>query len=170
MFLFYYVSLCTESNLHYINISWLLNSHSSTTQSIRLFEMALILPIFISVLFAGTLADTKILDTPDGKIGPETCVRSCSGVDKDYSRWTDSGNNPGKVYKWIDMSGCEFVSQPVITVTSGQGTENDGLCPSFTAAYVQSKKFFLYSVTNFRADTMKNNACRVFWTATGFTC
>ena len=131
--------------------------------------MALLLPIAVLVLLASTQADIKILSTPDEKTGPEPCIRTCSGVDKNYSRWYNSDTNPGKVFKWIDMSDCDFVSQPIVTAVSGSGA-SDGLCPSFTAAYVQSNKFFLYSVTNFSTDTMKNNACRVFWTATGFTC
>ena len=132
--------------------------------------MALILPIFISVLFAGTQADIKILDTPDGKTGPEPCARVCSGVDKDYTGWVDSDTNPGKVFKWMDMSGCNFVSRPIVTAVSGSGASSSNLCPSFTVSRVESDRFFVYSVTYFRADTMKNNACRVDWTATGFTC
>ena len=159
----------------YINLSSQLHSLSPTlilndSYSIQLFDMEILLPIFVSVLLASAQADIKILSTPDGVTGPEPCIRTCSGVDKNHSRWYNSDTNPGKVFKWIDMSGCDFVSQPVVTAMSGEGIGNEGLCPSFTAAYVQSNKFFIYSVTDFRADTMKNNACRVFWTATGFTC
>ena len=132
--------------------------------------MVLLLLIFLSVLLAGTQADTKILDTPDGKLGLEPCVRVCSGVDKDYSGWENSRNNPGKVFKWIDMSGCNFVSRPIVTAVSGSGASSSNLCPSLTASKVDSDRFFVYSVPNFTANTIINNACRVDWTATGFTC
>ena len=79
--------------------------------------------IFVSVLLASTQADIKILSTPDGKMGPEPCVRVCSGVDSDYSGWWGSGSHEGKVFKTLRFEGCDFVSVPVVTAmtTGGYG-------------------------------------------------
>ena len=162
---------CLRSlNLHYINIS---PGHSTLilqVQQHKVFElsnMARLLPMFISVLLASTQADIKIVSTPDGKMGSEPCVRTCSGVDKDYSGWYNAGSYyPGKVHKYIDMSGCDFVSQPVVTAVSGNGY----LCPSFIVTYVRSDYFTLFSVSDFTKDKMWQHQCRVYWTATGFTC
>ena len=126
--------------------------------------------MLVSVLLAGTLADIKILDTPDGKIGPEPCVRVCSGVDKNYSGWYDSDSNPGKVYMPINMTGCDFVSQPIVTAVSGSGVGLSNLCPSLTVTLVRSHFFYLFSVSDFTKNKMKLHQCRVYWTATGFTC
>lgn len=133
--------------------------------------MALLLvQIFVLVLSSGALADIKILDTPDGKMGPEPCVRVCSGIDRDYTGWDDSSENPGEVYKWIHgMSGCGFVSAPVVTVSGGSISSSD-LCPSFTHYLVSNTEFFLYSVSGSSRDKMINHKCEVYWTATGFTC
>ena len=128
--------------------------------------MALLLPMLISVLLAGAQADIKIVSTPDGKIGPEPCIRTCSGVDKDYSGWHAAPYYPGKVHKSIYMSGCDFVSEPVVTAVSG----NNYLCPSFTVANVHSNYFYLYSVSDSTKGKMNQYHCRVYWTATGFTC
>ena len=130
--------------------------------------MALLLPMLISVVIASTQADIKIVSTPNGKLGPEPCIRTCSGVDKDYSGWHAAAYYPGKVHKSIYMSGCDFVSEPVVTAVSGNG--NGYLCPSFTVTYVRSGYFLLYSVSDFTKDKMSQYQCRVYWTATGFTC
>ena len=132
--------------------------------------MTRLLPMFVLVLLAGTQADIKILDTPDGKAGPEPCVRVCSGVDKDYSGWYDSDHNPGNVYKPINMTGCDFVSQPTVTAVSGSGVGLSNLCPSLTVTLVRSHFFYLFSVSDFTKDKMRQHQCRVYWTATGFTC
>ena len=126
--------------------------------------------MLVSVLLASTQADIKILDTPDGKMGPESCFRVCSGVDKHYIGWSDSVNNPGKVYKYIDMSNCDFVSRPVVTAVSGSGVGGSNLCPSLTVPHVRSNYFHLYSVSDSTKDKMSQYQCRVYWTATGFTC
>ena len=133
--------------------------------------MVLLLPILVLFLFSSTRADTKIVSTPDGKTGPEPCVRVCSGVDKDYTRWDNSGLYSGKVIKYIDMSGCDFVSPPIVTAVSG-GLKDDEwtFCPSFNVPKVYSSYFALYSVTDFTGNMMKENECKVFWTATGYTC
>ena len=136
----------------------------------RLSDMARLLPIYVSVLLASAQADIKILNTPDGRIGPEPCVRVCSGVDKNYSGWYDSDPNPGKVYKGINMSGCDFVSEPVVTAVSGNGFNTFNLCPSFTVTYVHRDLFYLYSLSDFTKEKMNQHQCRVYWTATGFTC
>ena len=132
--------------------------------------MVILLPVFVSVLLAGTLADTKILDTPDGKLGPEPCVRVCSGVDKDYTGWVNSGYHSGKVNKKIDISGCDFVSVPVVTVVSGGFAGKYRVCPSVTVSWVSISYFNLYSVSDITKNRMIESKCRVYWTATGFTC
>ena len=68
------------------------------------------------------------------------------------------------------MSGCDFVSEPVVTAVSGSGVDNYHLCPSLTVAYVDSDCFMLYSVSDYTSSNIRNNQCRVYWTATGFTC
>ena len=64
---------------------------------------------------------------PLGKMCPEPCVSVCSGVEKDYSGWINSHNRPGKVYKSIVTTGCDFVSQTdtkiVSTLDSTMGSE-----------------------------------------------
>ena len=134
--------------------------------------MEILLPIFVSVLFVGAQADIKMVSTPDGKMGPEHCLRVCSGVDKNYYGWINSQDNRGKVLKWIDMSGCDFVSEPVVTVGSSSGDRSTmtNLCPSFTVTDGRIKEFLLNSVSDFDRYKMANRQCRVFWTATGFTC
>ena len=132
--------------------------------------MVFLLPLFVSVLLVGVEADIKILNTPDGNMGSEPCVRACSGVDNDFAGWTDSGYNPGKVLKYIRMPDCDFVSAPVITAVSGGGVGNSALCPSFTVSHVQSFGFKLYSSTDFTSYKMAQHKCMVYWTATGFTC
>ena len=132
--------------------------------------MVLLLPMFISVLLTSTQADTKILSTPDGKMGPDPCARVCSGVDKKHTVWLDSGYYPGKVNKRISMFGCEFISTPVVTVVSGGGADGYKICPSLTVADVTHSSFLLYSVSDFTKDKIVQSKCRVYWTATGFTC
>ena len=133
--------------------------------------MVLLLSIFISVLLVGAQADTKILNTPDGKTGPEPCIRVCSGVDKNFSGWDNSPQNPGKVYKFINIYGCGFVSPPIVTAVSGSGHDLAyKLCPSFSVNQVTSSSYHLYSVTDFTAYNMRQHQCRIYWTATGFTC
>ena len=133
-------------------------------------DMTLLVPILVLFLLASSQADIKILDTPDGKMGPEPCVRVCSGVDKDYSGWIDSDLNPGKVHKYIDMSGCDFVSQPVVTAVSGNGVRYGGTCPTFHVSTVRRYGFALYSLSDFTKDIARRSRCKVFWTATGFAC
>ena len=84
--------------------------------------------IFVLILLAGVQGDIKIVDTPDGRMGHENCARICSGVDKDYSGWGNSGFHPGKTYKWVYITDCDFISAPVITVTS-RGVY--GFCPTY---------------------------------------
>ena len=130
--------------------------------------MARLLPMLISVVIASSQADTKIVSTPDGKMG--SCIRVCSGVDEDYSRWENSGSKFGKVWMTINMTGCDFVSQPVVTAVSGSGDSYSRLCPSLTVPHVRSDYFHLYSVSDSTKDEMIQYHCRVYWTATGFTC
>ena len=130
----------------------------------------LLQPMIMLVLLGhGIEADTKIVSTPDGTMGPDPCVRTCTGVDNDYGGWHDSGWHPG-VWKYIYMSGCDFVSKPVVTVTSAGDVGHDRTCPTFSVTYVSSDFFNLYSVQDFTKDKMREKQCSVFWTATGFIC
>ena len=127
------------------------------------------LTIFALFLLAGVQGDIKILDTPDGTMGHETCARICSGVDKEYTRWSDSRASPGKTYNYVYMSDCEFISPPVVTVTS-RGVSDSRLCPPVTISKVYSWRIFIYSVPDFTADKMREHQCSIFWTAVGFVC
>ena len=129
--------------------------------------MSLLLPIFVWVLFACTQADTKIVSTPDGTMGPEPCIRTCSGADKNYYGWS---NQYGIVSKKIDMSECDFASPPVVAAVSGSGAGKDMLCPSINVPDLKSDEFTLYSSSFYTADIVKRNKCIVYWTATGFIC
>ena len=133
-------------------------------------DMALLLSLLFLVLLVSTVeADIKILDTPDGKMGPEPCVRVCSGVDKEHTGWTTYN---GRVYKAIYMSGCDFVSPPVVTMVSASGVNNPNyLCPSFTVYQSLSSEYFLpISESGYTKEKMRLYQCRIYWTATGFTC
>ena len=133
--------------------------------------MALLLqPMMMLVLLGhGIEADTKIVSTPDGNMGPEPCVRTCSGVDNDYGRWRNSGEDP-RVTKFISMSGCDFVSKPVVTAVSAGEFGSDRTCPSFSLRHVQESFFWLYSVQHLTEEQMREMQCSVYWTATGFIC
>ena len=125
--------------------------------------------IFVLILLAGVQGDIKIVNTLSGRLGHEPCARICSGVDQDYKRWGDSTASPGKTYKNIYMTDCDFISAPVITVTS-LGVSDYYLCPTFTIAYVYNNRFRLYSVPDFTADKMRRYLCVIYWTAVGFVC
>ena len=138
-------------------------------KSYLLYDMALqLIPMILLILIASSQADIKILSVPNGRLGPEPCVRVCSGFDKDYSTWYNSRDNPGKVVKLIEIHDCGFVSPPVITAVSGG--KSTWLCPSFTVQFLYSSSFYLFSVSEFTRDEMMKNNCNVYWTATGFTC
>ena len=130
------------------------------------------LPIFVLVLLVvSAQSEIKIVSIPDGEMGAAPCATTCAGVDKDYSGWMESNFNTGKVLKWIDMSGCDFVSSPVVTVSSECGISAHHIwCPSFTVAFVFNERFLLYSLSDSTKDEMSRYQCRVYWTATGFTC
>ena len=132
--------------------------------------MVLLLPIFITVLLAGTVADTKILSIPDGKLGPEPCIRTCTGVDKDYSGWVDDSRIvSGTVLKSILIDDCDFVSPPVVTVTT-KGANVYSRCPSVHLIYTWGHLFQVRSVSKFTKRGMISNKCDIHWTATGFIC
>ena len=136
--------------------------------------MARLLQMFVLVLIAGLHADMKILSTPDGKIGPEPCVRVCFGVFMDFRAWFDSDANPGKVgtnWNSISMSDCDFVSAPIVTAVSSSGHDSGyGLCPSLTVTVTRSSFFRIYSASDFTRDKIIQNQCKIYWTASGFTC
>ena len=131
--------------------------------------MTLLLPMFVLVLLAGTQADIRIVSTPDRKMGAIPCVRTCSGVDKNYAGWYNY--RYGIVSKRIDMSDCDFVSQPIVTAVSGSSPGKNMQCPSLNLPDVKSGEFTLYSSSvYYTADWARRDECRVYWTATGFTC
>ena len=124
------------------------------------------LPILALILLSIVLGDIKILNTLDGKLGSEPCTRICSGVDKDYTGWRASFNR-GKVWKTVEITGCDFISTPIVTAVSGS---HNKVCPSFTVPVVVSNNFKLYTVEDYTADKMAADKCKVFWTAVGFVC
>ena len=131
-------------------------------------------PLIVTlVLVPAVQGELKILDTPDGKTGPAPCALTCSGVgrwnDTDPYCWLNSGYHPAKVYRHVDIRGCNFVSAPVVTTTTGS-ISFTGLCPSVTVTFVNSKQFNVYSVEDVRASKMLRDECSVYWTATGYNC
>ena len=65
------------------------------------------------------------------------------------------------------MTGCGFVSTPVITAVS-RGPR--GPCPGVSLRYVWYKGFDVVTVVDAAADDMVENDCDIYWTAHGFVC
>ena len=127
--------------------------------------------ILTVALVPALLGDIKILDTAEGENGPANCARSCSGVgrwDGAVWQWKDAGDFPGKVYKVLYIADCNFVSTPVITVTT-RGRKYGG-CPSLFVYFPIKSSFYVYSVENTTATQVKTSECDVHWIATGYTC
>ena len=112
----------------------------------------------------------KILDTPDGEKHPEPCALICSGISRhDDNGWYYMTND--KVYKEVDMSGCNFVSQPVVTVTTRDVYDtNDYVCPAFITEDQSKGSFYVLSVQEISTKEVVIRRCDMHWIATGFNC
>ena len=127
--------------------------------------------LLISMMVAPALQnELKILDTPDGDARPAPCALTCSGIARwdetgDYG-WHRSGSYQGKVLRRVSMSGCNFVSTPVVTAS----TRGVRLCPSITQLAGDSGWFDEYTVEDSTADMMKKNRCNIHWSAFGYNC
>ena len=116
--------------------------------------------------------ELKILSTPDGNSGPSPCALTCSGV----ASFTDSGSYEwgtmfGRAYKNTDISGCGFVSLPVVTATlSGPFYTESKRCPAVYVQYIENGSFNVFTVVDTTGGQMKRNKCAVHWTATGYNC
>jgi hypothetical protein len=115
----------------------------------------------------------KILDTPDGKIHPEPCALVCSGIsrhDSDYS-WSYVGFGLRIVYKKVDMSGCNFVSEPVITATTRDVYDTNRVtCPAFVTENSGADNFYIISKQPISTEDAERWQCDVHWVATGYNC
>ena len=133
--------------------------------------------LLVAMLAAPTLqSELKILDTPYDGTGPEPCAVTCSGIARwdtpgDYG-WKDARGsyNPGKAYMMVRTRGCNFVSSPLITVTTKSWW--DGLCPAVTQITqpAWSSLFYVMTVENTAAEVMKKRKCDIVWIATGYIC
>ena len=112
----------------------------------------------------------KILDTPDGKEHHKKCALICSGISRhDDDGWNDMAND--KVYKQVNMIGCNFVSQPVVTVTTRDVYEtNDYVCPAFITENLSEGSFYALSVQEISMEEAVIRRCDIHWIATGFKC
>ena len=129
---------------------------------------ALHMLLFLSLTLPALQNNLKILGTPDGSTRPAPCGQTCVGVSRTFnsdSIWRES--HRGKVYKEIDMAGCEFVTRPVVTLTVQGSVEG---CPSFFVEKIERNHFYVYSVQDFRAREAEENRCVVYWSATGYNC
>lgn len=123
-------------------------------------------------LISPTLADLKILSLPWYNNGPEPCARTCSGVskyddaDEPWQSQVSGISNTGRPVKIVDISGCNFVSNPVVTTTV-YGLPD---CPNVKVTSVRIDKFYAMSVEKTTTGYLKSNYCWVSWTANGFTC
>ena len=136
-------------------------------------HLNMLLILMIAVLAAPAMSsELKILDSPDGRIGPAPCALTCSGIGRwnvsepfSYS-WTISGDFPGKAYKLVSLKDCSFVSPPVVTAT----VKGPGPCPLVRMRGVLRTYFSVYTVEDVTLDAVKDNECDVHWIATGYNC
>ena len=120
--------------------------------------------------------ELKILDIPGGNNHPEPCGLVCSGIarhDDNTHPWKELPNLKS-VYKVIDISECNFVSQPVVSVTTRDIWDtNSVMCPAFITENVGSStsQFYILSVgRDITAAEAVNRRCEAHWIATGYTC
>ena len=136
---------------------------------------SMIVPLLIIMMVVPTKpSDLTILDTPDGGTHPASCALTCSGIGRwdatgDY-RWRDSGAYPGKGYKYVGISGCNFVSPPVVIATTRSASLSAMDCPSVIANGIAKTLFYLYTIEDSTAADMKSKKCDVHWSAFGYNC
>ena len=146
---------------------------SDTSHVLQLRFSMLMLPLLLTMMVAPTLqSPLKILDTPDGGTHPAPCAQTCSGIGRwdaaGDSMWWDSGSYPGKAYKKVDISDCNFVSEPVAIATTSSSWTAD--CPSVTTNSITSNYFYLYTVEYSTAAELKSKMCDIHWSAFGYNC
>ena len=132
-----------------------------------------VLLLFAMVLVPALQSELKILDTPDGGIRPAPCAVTCSGVgrwndENNNYKWQNSRINPGKVFKFINIGNCNFVSAPVVTTTS-VSMKMAG-CPAVSVWYLTESYVTVYSVQDTSAKQMRSDECDIHWSAFGFNC
>merc|ERR1712013_143386 len=132
-------------------------------------EVKMILFLF---LLSPVLSDLVILSLPGGKQpGPEPCARTCSGFsryDDTAYPWESYGN---QARKRVDTTGCNFVSEPIITATV-RGRYGH-ICPNVkvhTNTGIGSDYFYVMSTESNTPHIMRFRECSVYWTANGFIC
>ena len=122
--------------------------------------------------------DIKILNTPDGSVGSAPCARTCAGIWKwDGNLWGNSKWFLGKVYKWVHIADCDFVTPPVVTAATGydngvdntKGASHD-VCPSVFVNGIEASRFRVYSVEGTTATKMRDARCDINWSAFGYVC
>ena len=158
------VSKIQQSHTYYsssINSKWLHCLHSSM---MRL--------LMVVMLAAPTLqSELKILDSLYGETGgPEPCAITCSGIGR-YYRWKNGGNSqfyPGKAYQKISTSGCNFVTIPLVTVTTLSNFY--GPCPAITQFNPKTSYFTVFTIEDMSSSDMVYKSCNVIWIATGYIC
>ena len=133
----------------------------------------MIVPLLIIMMVVPTKpSELIILDTPDGGTHPAPCAITCSSIGRWYEtgdyKWRDAPYYPGKAYKKVYMSGCNFVSRPVVTATTC--SDNAGDCPSVTVFWIHSNFFYLFSLEDSTAAEMKSKQCDKHWIAVGYNC
>jgi hypothetical protein len=137
--------------------------------------MMLMLLLFSMVLTLTTQTDLKILNTPSGTSGEQSCSLTCVGVakwdgDGTYhgDGWKDSRTFLGKSYIAVNMGQCDFVSTPVMTLSLI--SEVAALCPSLCGRELYPDWFSVYTLEKTTAAEMVNNKCNLHWSAFGYTC
>ena len=118
--------------------------------------------------------ELKILDMPGGNNHPEPCGLVCSGIarhDDSSHRWVNL-YSLRSVYKVVDISECNFVSQPVVTVTTQDIYDtNSVMCPAFITENMGSSSFYILSVgRDINAAQAVSWRCEAHWIAIGYTC
>jgi hypothetical protein len=125
-----------------------------------LFCLLLILDVY------PVLCDIKILNLPDSQRGPEPCARTCAGFTKYWGGWRSAGV---RSYKTIDISECNFVTAPVVTVTIGGGNRDADYSP-IRIWGVTSTRLSVLTLDRKSPDYVNRSVCYVHWIAVGFTC
>ena len=123
----------------------------------------------LTMAVSPSLSDLKILNLPEGELGPDPCARTCSGVSKHEETGTYYGwhDYDGLVYKAVDMTGCKFVSTPVVAIMSSGDAQ---YCPNVEKASIAAHRYYVRTEKTQTADQMRKWKCNVHWIATGFIC
>ena len=124
--------------------------------------------LLLAVLTTTLQSHLKIISTPDGTGGPAPCALTCSGVARHNETWQHW--NTGHVYRRVDMSGCQFVSEPVVMVTVRGYLECPGAVKVWNCQRKWNHVVYLLTDDATTPEVMSKRKCDVYWTATGFQC